>query len=55
MEIDLISEISDYFIPEGGELFSILSNYDDMLVEKNIDGYLAGSTLKLILPFFKAK
>ena len=47
-------EISDYFIPEGGELFSILSNYDDMLVEKNIEGYLAGSTLKLILPFFKA-
>lgn len=46
-------EISDYFIPEGGELFSILSNYDDMLVEKNIDGYLAGSTLKLILPFLK--
>ncbi len=47
-------EISDYFIPEGGEFFSILSNYDDMLVEKNIEGYLAGSTLKLILPFFKA-
>ena len=47
-------EISDYFIPEGGELFSILSNYDDMLVERNIEGYLAGSTLKLILPFFKA-
>ena len=47
-------EISDYFIPEGGEFFSILSNYDDMLVEKNIPGYLAGSTLKLILPFFKA-
>ncbi|WP_323737151.1 hypothetical protein PXD04_04155 [Methanosphaera sp. ISO3-F5] len=47
-------EISDYFIPEGGEFFSILSNYDDMLVEKNTEGYLAGSTLKLILPFFKA-
>lgn len=47
-------EISDYFIPEGGEFFSILSNYDDLLVEKNTEGYLAGSTLKLILPFFKA-
>lgn len=47
-------EISDYFIPEGGEFFSILSNYDDMLVEKKTKGYLAGSTLKLILPFFKA-
>lgn len=47
-------EISNYFIPEGGEFFSILSNYDDMLVERNTEGYLAGSTLKLILPFFKA-
>ena len=47
-------EISDFFIPEGGEFFSILSNYDDMLVERNTEGYLAGSTLKLILPFFKA-
>ncbi|WP_455645994.1 hypothetical protein [Methanosphaera sp.] len=47
-------EISDYFIPEGGTFFSILSNYDDMLVEHNSEGYLAGSTLKLILPFFKA-
>ena len=47
-------EISDYFISEGGEFFSILSNYDDMLVERNTENYLAGSTLKLILPFFKA-
>jgi energy-converting hydrogenase A subunit R len=47
-------EISDYFIPEGGDFFSILSNYDDMLVERNTEGYMAGSTLKLILPFFKA-
>ena len=47
-------EISDYFMPEGGEFFSILSKYDDYLVEKNTEGYLAGSTLKLILPFFKA-
>ena len=45
-------EISDFFIPEGGHFFSILSNYDDMLVEENTEG--AGSTLKLILPFFKA-
>lgn len=47
-------EISDYFIPEGGEFFSILSNYDDILVERNTGNYIAGSTLKLILPFFKA-
>ena len=46
-------EISDFFIPEGGHFFSILSNYDDMLVEENTEGYLAGSTLKLILPFLR--
>lgn len=47
-------EIADFFIPQGGEFFSILSNYDDILVEKNTPNYLAGSTLKMILPFFKA-
>lgn len=47
-------EIADYFIPNGGEFFSILSNYDDLLVEKNPGKHFAGSTLKYILPFFKA-
>lgn len=47
-------EIADYFIPEGGEFFSILSNYDDLLAEKYPDTHFAGSTLKYILPFFKA-
>ena len=47
-------EIADYFIPEGGEFFSILSNYDDLLVEKYPNKHFAGSTLKYILPFFKA-
>lgn len=47
-------EIADYFIPDGGEFFSILSNYDDMLEEKYPDTHFAGSTLKYILPFFKA-
>jgi len=37
-------EISDYFIPEGGEFFSILINYYDMLVDRNTEGYLAVST-----------
>ena len=37
-------EISDYFIQEGGKFFSILSNYDDMLVERKTENYLAGST-----------
>lgn len=46
-------ELADYFIPRGGELFSILSNYDDILAEQN-ETHLAGSTLKYILPFFKA-
>ena len=30
-------EIADYFIPKGGEFFSILSNYDDLLAEKYPD------------------
>ncbi len=46
-------ELSDYFLFDGGRLFSILSHYDDMLVEKNTENYLAGSTLAMILPFFK--
>jgi len=47
-------EISNYFIPNGGEFFSILSNYDDILAERNKGEHFAGSTLKFILPFFKA-
>lgn len=47
-------EISDYFIPDGGIFFKILSEYDDILVERNTKGYLAGSTLRLISPFLKA-
>lgn len=47
-------EISDFFIPDGGRFFGILSNYDDILAQQNTGDYLAGSTLKLILPFFKA-
>lgn len=47
-------EISDFFIPDGGQFFSILSNYDDILAQQNTREYLAGSTLRLILPFFKA-
>lgn len=46
-------EIADYFIHEGGKLFSILSLYDDYLVdEEKREGYKAGNTLKLIIPFF---
>ncbi|MCL5877018.1 MAG: HAD hydrolase family protein [Candidatus Bathyarchaeota archaeon] len=48
-------ELAANFIPNGDKLFSNISKYDDVLtdvLEKS--GYSAGSTLKLILPFFKA-
>ena len=46
-------EISAKFIEEGGELFKILSLYDDYLVDiVKKENYKAGNTLKLILPFF---
>lgn len=45
-------ELADYFIPDGGELFKTLSLYDDYLVDiVEKEGYKAGNTLKLILPF----
>ncbi|MBE6494046.1 MAG: hypothetical protein E7Z84_05520 [Methanosphaera stadtmanae] len=46
-------EICDYFINDGANFFSILSNYDDILAQQNED-YLAGTTLKFIVPFLKA-
>jgi len=48
-------ELAANFIPSGDKLFSNISKYDDVLadvLEKS--GYSAGSTLRLILPFFKA-
>ena len=46
-------ELSVHFIDEGGELFKTLSLYDDYLVDEvKKEGYKAGNTLKLILPFF---
>ena len=46
-------ELSANFIENGGELFKILSLYDDYLVDVvKKEGYKAGNTLKLILPFF---
>ena len=46
-------ELCAYFIENGGELFKILSLYDDYLVDEvKKDNYKAGNTLKLILPFF---
>jgi energy-converting hydrogenase A subunit R len=46
-------EIAEHFIEKGGELFKILSLYDDYLVDIiKKENYKAGNTLKLILPFF---
>lgn len=46
-------ELCAHFIENGGELFKTLSLYDDYLVDVvKKDGYKAGNTLKLILPFF---
>ena len=46
-------ELADNFIEDGGNLFKILSLYDDYLVDiVKKENYKAGNTLKLILPFF---
>ena len=46
-------EIAESFLKDGGELFKILSLYDDYLVDiVKKEGYKAGNTLKLIVPFF---
>lgn len=46
-------ELCAYFIENGDELFKTISLYDDYLVDVvKKEGYKAGNTLKLILPFF---
>ncbi len=48
-------ELTANFIPNGDKLFTNISKYDDVLADVlHKKGYTAGSTLKLILPFFKA-
>jgi energy-converting hydrogenase A subunit R len=48
-------ELSANFIPNGDKLFTNISKYDDVLADVlHKPGYSAGSTLKLMLPFFKA-
>ena len=48
-------ELAANFIPNGDNLFANISKYDDVLADVlQKPGYSAGSTLKLILPFFKA-
>ena len=48
-------ELTSHFVPEGDHFFSLISKYDDVLADLvKREGYKAGNTLKLILPFLKA-
>ena len=48
-------ELTQKFISQGGDFFAKLSKYDDLLADiDKKNGYKAGNTLKLILPFLKA-
>ncbi len=52
---DNAAEVCEAFIPDGHRLFSRVSLYDDYLAEVvKREGYKAGDTLRLILPFLKA-
>jgi len=47
-------ELATNFLPEGDKFFTQLSRYDDFLALTGREGYKAGDTLRLILPFLKA-
>lgn len=48
-------ELAGHFIEDGEKFFAIISKYDDILVDEvKREGYYAGGTLKLIVPFLKA-
>jgi len=48
-------ELTSHFVPEGDHFFTLISKYDDVLADLfKREGYKAGNTLKLILPFLKA-
>jgi len=47
-------ELATNFLPEGEKFFTQLSRYDDFLALTGREGYKAGDTLRLILPFLKA-
>jgi energy-converting hydrogenase A subunit R len=48
-------ELTSHFVPNGDKLFALISKYDDVLADVlKKQGYNAGDTLKLILPFLKA-
>jgi len=47
-------ELAINFLPQGEKFFTQLSRYDDFLALTGREGYKAGDTLRLILPFLKA-
>lgn len=48
-------ELAGHYIEDGEKFFQIISKYDDILVDEvKREGYYAGGTLKLIVPFLKA-
>ncbi|MCS7114629.1 MAG: HAD hydrolase family protein [Nitrososphaerota archaeon] len=48
-------ELTAHYVPNGNQLFTVISRYDDVLADVvKRPGYKAGDTLKLILPFLKA-
>jgi energy-converting hydrogenase A subunit R len=48
-------ELTSSFVPDGDRFFATISKYDDVLADiVKKDGYKAGDTLRLILPFLKA-
>ncbi len=52
---DYAMELTAYFVPNGANLYTLLSKYDDIVAEVlKRPNYGAGDTLKLILPFLRA-
>jgi len=47
-------ELATNFLLEGEKFFTQLSRYDDFLALTGREGYKAGDTLRLVLPFLKA-
>ena len=48
-------EVCQHFLPQGERFFTLISRYDDYLADViKREGYVAGNTLKLIVPFLKA-
>ena len=48
-------EVTSRFVPNGDKLFTVISRYDDVLADVlKRQGYKAGNTLKLVVPFLKA-